>query len=200
MILLQGVYGDMYHGYGYAPYGPYSPAASPVPTVGHDGQLYGAQHYQYPSPYFQPMTPTSGPYSSTAIPTKGENTPSAAADQTSLTVDTANGNSNSIVGVKGTTGPAPLRPTTYTNSAFNGNGLYGNGAQNGYQDPRYGIDGVHSPIPWLDIPSYSNGQARNNSNVAPVSNGNGIASRNQNLRPHSHIMVCKSLSYYGTSL
>ncbi|XP_071726472.1 YTH domain-containing protein ECT4-like isoform X2 [Rutidosis leptorrhynchoides] len=175
-----GVYSDMYHGYGYAPYGPYSPAASPVP-VGHDGQLYAAQQYQYPSPYFQPMTATSGPYS------KGENAPSAGADRQPWTVDTANTNSNSIVGVKGTTGPAPLRPTTYTNSAFNGNGSYGNGAQNGYQDARYGLDGVLSPIPWLDVPSYSNGPARNNSSIAPVLNGNGISSRNQNLRPHSHM-------------
>ncbi|RZC77199.1 hypothetical protein C5167_001424 [Papaver somniferum] len=34
-----------HHGYGYAPYGAYSPARSPVPTMGHDG-LYGPQHYQ----------------------------------------------------------------------------------------------------------------------------------------------------------
>ncbi|XP_071698051.1 YTH domain-containing protein ECT4-like [Rutidosis leptorrhynchoides] len=185
--LSHGVYGDMYHGYGYSPYGPYSPAASPVPTVGHDGQLYAPQQYQYPSPYFQPMTPTSGPYSSTGIASKGENKSSAAADQQSLSVDTANANSNSIVGIKGT-GPAQLRPPTFTNSVFNGNGSYGNGLQNGYQDARYGLDGVHSPIPWVDVPSYSNGQARNNSSIAPVSNGNGIASRNQNLLPHSHIM------------
>ncbi|KAJ0673055.1 hypothetical protein HanOQP8_Chr13g0503971 [Helianthus annuus] len=63
----QGVYGEngsvMYPGYGYAPYGPYSPAGSPVPTTGHDGQLYGAQQYQYqyqyPSPCFQPVVDTT---------------------------------------------------------------------------------------------------------------------------------------------
>ncbi|KAL7597328.1 hypothetical protein Lser_V15G29367 [Lactuca serriola] len=191
-----GVYGDngsyMYNGYGYAPYGPYSPAGSPVPTVGHDGQLYGAQHYQYPSPYFQPITPTSGP----TIPPKGEITTTASSDQPPLPVDTANGNSNTIVnGVKGTTGQTQVRPTQtqtqYQNSNFNGNGSYGRGAQNGYQDPRYGFDGVHSPIPWLDTPLYSDAQARNNSNIAPVSN-NGVASRNQNLRPHSHLMGLQS--------
>lgn len=187
-----GVYGDngsfMYNGYSYAPYGPYSPAGSPVPTVGHDGQLYGAQHYQYPSPYFQPITPTSGP----TIPPKGEITTTASADQPPLPLDTANGNSNGIVnGVKGTNGQNP-RPTQYQNSNFNTNGSsYGRGAQNGYQDPRYGFDGVHSPIPWLDSPLYSDGQARNNSNIAPVSN-NGVASRNQNLRPHSHLMGLQS--------
>ncbi|KAK9072533.1 hypothetical protein SSX86_008967 [Deinandra increscens subsp. villosa] len=188
-----GVYGDMYHGYGYAPYGPYSPAASPVPTVGHDGQFYDAQQYQYPSPYFQPMTPTSGPYSSAAIPSKGENAPSAGSEQQPLTIDSANGNSNGIVnGGKGTTGPVPVRPTSYQNANFNAFGSYGRGAQNGFQDPRYSFEGVHSPIPWLDTPLYSDGQARNNTNIAPATNGNGIASRNQNLRPHSHIMGLQS--------
>lgn len=180
------------YGYGYAPYGPYSPAASPVPTVGHDGQLYDAQQYQYPSPYFQPLTPTSAPYSSAALPPKGENAPSAAAEQPSLTVDTASGNVNSVVnGGKGTTAPAPIRPTPYQNTNFNAFGSYGRGAQNGYQDPRYGFDGLHSPIPWLDTTLYSDGQARNNSNIASVNNASSFASRNQNLRPHSHVMVCK---------
>ncbi|KAJ0555385.1 putative YTH domain-containing protein [Helianthus annuus] len=111
--MAHGVYGDMYHGYGYAPYGPYSPAGSPLPTVGHDGQLYGAQPFQYPNPYFPPMTPTSGPYTSAVIPPKGVNAPSATADQTPLTVDSTNG-------VKGTTGSAPVKPAAYQNSIFNG--------------------------------------------------------------------------------
>lgn len=184
-----GVYGDngslMYHGYGYAPYGPYSPAGSPVPAVGHDGQLYGAaQHYQYP-PYFQPMTPTSGPYTTTTVPPKGESNTTASIDQTPLPVENGNG-------VKGTNGQAPVRPTPYQNSTFNANGSYGRGAaQNGFQDPRYGFEGVHSPIPWLDSPLYSDPQSRNNSNINPVSN-NGVASKNQNLRPHSHLMGLQS--------
>ena len=97
-----GVYGDngsiMYHhGYGYVPYGPYPPAGSPVRTVGHDGQLYGPQHYQYPAPYFQPPTPTSGPYNPSPVaPPPGEVTTSVAADQKPLSVETANGNSNSL--------------------------------------------------------------------------------------------------------
>ncbi|KAI7726241.1 hypothetical protein M8C21_008585 [Ambrosia artemisiifolia] len=167
-----GVYGDMYQGYGYAPYGPYSPAGSPLPTVGHDGQLYGAQHFQYPSPYFQPTTPTGGPYTSAVIPHKGVNAPSAAADRTPLTVNSTNG-------VKGAAWPAPAKPTSYQNSIFNANSSYKKGAQNGFQDPRYGFGGVHSSIPWLDAPLLSGEQARNNSNIAPVTNGNGIASRNQ---------------------
>ena len=65
--ILVGVYGDngsfMYHhGYGYAPYGPYPPVGSPVPTVGHDGQLYGPQHYQCPTHCFlQPSLGIPGP-------------------------------------------------------------------------------------------------------------------------------------------
>jgi len=173
-----GVYGDMYHGYSYAPYGPYSPAGSPMPTVGHDGQLYGAQHFQYPSPYYQPITPTSAP--------------SAAVDQKPLTVDPTNG-------VKGTTGSAPVRPAPYQNSMFNANGSYKKGAQNGFQDPRYGFDGVLSPIPWLEAPLLSDVQARNNSNIAAATNGNGIASRNQSYHPHSHTMSSRPMSGINTA-
>ncbi|KAK9070459.1 hypothetical protein SSX86_010861 [Deinandra increscens subsp. villosa] len=90
------------------------PASSHVPTVGHDGYFYGAQHYQYPTPCFQPMTPTSGLYSSAAIPPKGENAPSTGSEQQPLTIDYANGNSNSIIkGGKGTTCPVPVRPTQF---------------------------------------------------------------------------------------
>ncbi|KAA8542954.1 hypothetical protein F0562_024106 [Nyssa sinensis] len=200
-----GVFGDngslMYHhGFGYAPYGPYSPAGSPVPTMGHD-QLYGAQHYQYPTPYFQPMTPTSGPYNpSSAPPPKGEIPISASSDQAPMPVDTANGNSNGIAnggGAKGNNGPPPLRPL-HQNSSFNSNGSFGRGTlpggipASGYQDPRYGFDGLRSPIPWLDGPIFSDGQPRpvtSTSITSSIPNANNIpSSRNQNLRPHSHLM------------
>ncbi|KAL0436760.1 UNVERIFIED_CONTAM: YTH domain-containing protein ECT2 [Sesamum radiatum] len=196
-----GVYGDngslMYHhGYGYAPYGPYSPATSPVPTVGHDGQLYGAQHYQYPTPYFQSLTPTSGPYPTPAAPAKGEIATSAAADQAPLSVDSTNTKSNGIAnsgGAKGNNGTAPAR-AAYQNSSFNVNGSYGRGALpgaihgSGYQDPRFGFDGLQSPIPWLESPYFSDGQPRpvtTSSMTSPATNGNGVPStRNQNFRPH----------------
>ncbi|KAF5937304.1 hypothetical protein HYC85_024810 [Camellia sinensis] len=201
-----GVYGDngslMYHhGYGYAPYSPYSPAGSPVPTMGHDGQLYGAQHYQYPPQYFQPLTPTSMPYTPTpAAPSKGEIPNSAAADQTPLSVETANGNSNGIAnsgGVKGNNGSAPTKHT-YQNSSFNTNASYGRGGLPGgipalgFQDPRFGFDGLRSPIPWLDGTIFSDGQPRpvtSTSMVSSISHANNSpASRNQNYRPHSHLM------------
>lgn len=190
-----------HHAYGYAPYSPYSPATSPVPAVGHDGQLYGAQQYQYPTPYFQPLTPTSGPYHTSTAPAKGEISTSAAADQAPLSVDSANGNSNGITnigGVKASSGAAPVRPT-YQNSSFNTNGSYGRGALPGgmvtpaYQDPRFGFDGMRSPIPWLDGPIFSDGQPRQTSSsiTSSVSNGSSVpSSRNQNLRPH--MMVCET--------
>lgn len=154
-----GAYGDngslIYHpGYSYAAYNPYSPATSPVPTVGHDGQLYGAQHYHYP--YFLPLPPTSTPYATSVAASKGEITTSAAAGQAPLSVDSASGNSDGIAnGVKGYTGPMSMRPA-FQNSSLNINGSFGRGAflggvASGYHDPRFGFDGVRSPIPWLEV-------------------------------------------------
>lgn len=189
----QGVYGEngslMYHGYGYAPYGPYSPAASPVP-VGHDGQLYGAQHYQYPTPYFQSMTPTSGQFSSPAVPSKGEIATAAGAD-----IAKPNGLANNG-GAKGNNGTTPAR-ATYQNSSFNMNGSYGRGAlpggvpASGYQDPRYAYEGLHSPVPWLESPYFSDGQPRPVTNSSmTTSNGNGVpSSRNQNYRPQMMVYL-----------
>ncbi|XP_024200185.1 YTH domain-containing protein ECT2 isoform X3 [Rosa chinensis] len=215
--MTSGVYGDngslMYHhGYGYAPYGPYSPAASPVPTMGNDGQLYGPQHYQYP-PYFQPLTPTSGPYTPSPVAPQNDVSTSLAADQKPLPVETANGISNGIANngsVKGNNVSAPL--STYQTTSFNSNGSYGRGAlparvpTPGYQDPRYGYDTVRSPIPWLDAPLFSDGQHRPVANT-PItssnSNGNRIPSlRNQNYRPNSHFMGLhhpRPLSGIGTA-
>ncbi|KAF5797385.1 putative YTH domain-containing protein [Helianthus annuus] len=183
----QGVYGEngslMYPGYGYAPYGPYSPAGSPVPTTSHDGQLYGTQHYQYPSPYFQPVTPPSAP-------PKGDFTRSAAGGQPSFTVDTT---------AKENTGAAPVRPVTNPNPVFGSNGSYGSGSQNGFQDPVYRFDGAHSPIPWLDSTMYYNGQPRSNTSSVALSNNNGFASKNQNVGSHSHLVSPRPMSAINTA-
>ncbi|WVZ26454.1 hypothetical protein V8G54_004998 [Vigna mungo] len=166
-----GVYGDngslvYHHGYGYAPYGPYSPAGSPVPTMGNDGQLYGPQHYQYP-PYFQPLTPTSVPFTPTpAVLPQGEVSTSVAADQKTLPVEAANGNSNGVANggnAKGNNSVAPVKQanqnSSYSSKASNERvAMPGRGPTSGYQDPRFGFDGVRSSIPWLDAPLYSDGQ------------------------------------------
>ncbi|KAL9459023.1 hypothetical protein AB3S75_007838 [Citrus x aurantiifolia] len=199
--MTSGVYGDngslMYHhGYGYAPYPPYSPATSPVPTMGTDGQLYGPQHYQYPH-YFQPITPTSSPYSPSPVaPTPGDIPTSVAADQKPLPVESTNGKSNGVAnagGVKGNNGSAPFKPTY---QPFNSNNTYGRGSlpgrgpASGYQDPRCNLDGMRSPIPWLDGPVISDARpVASNTFNSSISNVNNVASsRNQNYRPNSHYM------------
>lgn len=215
LVYCQGVYGDngslvYHHGYGYAPYGPYSPAGSPVPTMGNDGQLYGPQHYQYP-PYFQPLTPTSGPFTPTpAVLPQGDVSTSVAADQKPLPVEAANGNSNAVTSggsVKGNNCAAPIKQN-YKNSSSSSNASYemvtmpGRTPTSGYQDPRFGFDGVRSPIPWLDAPLFSDGQPRPVSSTtitSSISGGNNTASRNQTFRPNSQFMVSiisTSICYY----
>ncbi|XP_076884897.1 YTH domain-containing protein ECT4-like [Bidens hawaiensis] len=168
-----GVYGDngsmMYPGYGYAPYAPYSPAGSPVPTPAPDGQLYGAQQYQYPSPYFQPMSQP------TVLP-KGDVTKPAAAGQPPLTVENA---------MKGNTGFASVRPAGLQNPGYNSNGTYNRGTQSGFQ--------------WSDVPVYSNGLSRNSTNSAPLINANSFASKNQTVRPHSSFMNSRPVTGTNTT-
>ncbi|XP_065865134.1 YTH domain-containing protein ECT2 [Euphorbia lathyris] len=177
-----GVYGDnssvMYHsGYGYAPYGPYSPATSPVPTLGNDGQLYGPQHYQYP-PYFQPLNPTSGPFTpSQAANPQGEPCTSVGTEQKPIPVETAKVNSTGIVnggGMKGNNGSTPYKPM-YQNSSLNSYGrgvLPGGIPGSGYQDPRLGYDGQYR-----------------NTGMTPFSKGNNApSSKNHNYRQSSNYM------------
>ncbi|KAK8615237.1 hypothetical protein V6N13_069015 [Hibiscus sabdariffa] len=201
--MANGVYADngsrMYHSYGYAPYGPYSPATSPVPTLGSDGQLYGPQHYQYP-PFFQPVTLSSGPFApNPAAPPHGELVTSAAADQKPLPVETVNSNSNGVANggnLKGNNGPGAIKPS-YP-SSVNSNNLYPRGAPtggfsaSGYQDPRYGFDGFQSPNQWHDGSMYSDGQHRPVTSTgmnSSFSKANGFpTSRNQNFQSNSNYM------------
>lgn len=196
LISYQGVYGEngtvVYPpGYGYATY-PYSPATSPAPQVGGDGQLYAAQQYHYPT-YF----PTSGSFaSSVATPTQGDLSANKAAGVKTLSVDS--NNVASAAGItKGSNGSAPVKPTNQTtlNTSSNlyGMGAPGGGFATGYQqDPRFSYDGYYAPVPWHDGSKYSDVQR-------PVS-GSGIASsysksstvpssRNQNYRSNSHYTV-----------
>ncbi|CAH9106741.1 unnamed protein product [Cuscuta epithymum] len=191
-VEMPAVYGDngtvMYHnGYGYTPYPPYSLATSPVPTVGQDNLLYGAQQYQYPTPYFQAQT--SGLYPSR---TKGETANSGAPGQAApLSIDsskgTAKGNDIANGGVvKGSNGSVPAKPKPlYQNSSLNANGrLPGGYTSSVYHDPRFAYDGLHTSIPWFDTSSFSDGQA--NMPVSTTSSTNSVypQSRNPNFRPH----------------
>ncbi|CAI9776754.1 unnamed protein product [Fraxinus pennsylvanica] len=95
--------------------------------------------------------------------------------------------------VKGNNGSTTARPT-YQSSSFNATGSYGRGVfsggipASGYRDPRFGIDGFLSLVPWLDSPYFSDGQPRavtSSSMTSSISNVNGNSfSRNQNYRPH----------------
>lgn len=168
-----GVYGDMYHGYGYAPYSPYPSPGSPVPTIGTDGQMYAPQHYQYPAPFYQPATPTAAPNQNIGSkPDAKSDKPVVSVDSTKPASDgTANG---------AATGPVQLKQGQQNGSGNNANGSYRGALQNGYQDVRYGFNNM----PWFDASLYSNGQHRPNtssisSTVSHASNG---SARNQNHR------------------
>lgn len=176
----------MYHGYGFAPYGPYSP----VP--GND-QIYGTQHYHYSSPYFQP---TSVPHTPNLANPPMEVSTSAAPDQKPLSVDSVHANANLSnngslkVNNQGTT----LKSTPYnSNSSFGKGSLPGVAA--GYQDSRFAYDGLHSPLPWSDGIELTDGQTENMAaNVLnhSVSNAkNVLSSKSQNYRTSSHFMVLK---------
>nr|QEX51152.1 YTH domain-containing family protein 2-like isoform X3 [Cymbidium ensifolium] len=193
-----GVYGDMYHhGYGYTPYGAYPSAGSAVPSLGHDSQIYGAQHYQYPSPYFQPQTVPNGTYSSnSAPPSQAE---SAVTDQPPVTVDAAKSNSNgaSNVNTAGNNGSVSLKqnqqnPSLASNGSYGRGVLFGGHPSPGYQDPRFNFDGMRSAVPWFDGSTFSDSHARSATTNAVSStasqNANSAASRNQNVRSAPQLM------------
>ncbi|PKA50920.1 Cleavage and polyadenylation specificity factor CPSF30 [Apostasia shenzhenica] len=155
-----GVYSDVYHqGYGYPPYGAYPSSGLPVTTLAHDCQMYGAQHYQYPSSYFQPQAA----YSSNSAPIpQGGATPPVVTDQSSVTVDSAKLNSNGVANFSenGKKGSVPSKQGQES-SPFISGGAYGGGVllgghpSSGHQDTRFSYDGIRSPVPWYDGPAYS---------------------------------------------
>ncbi|WOK99454.1 YTH domain-containing family protein 2-like [Canna indica] len=195
-----GVYGDIYHhGYGYAPYSPYPSPGSPVPTMGHNSQLYGPQHYQYPATYYQPPTPTSTPFTASQTPsTKADVSTSASADVPPIPVDSTKANSNGTTkaSTNGNNGSAKVKPSQQ-NSSLNSGGSFGKGnlsgghPSSGYQDTRFGFDGMWSPVPWFDGPVFPDGQQRptTTNTVSSLTShiGNGTSTRNQNLRPLPHL-------------
>uniref|UniRef100_A0A453ITG2 YTH domain-containing protein n=1 Tax=Aegilops tauschii subsp. strangulata TaxID=200361 RepID=A0A453ITG2_AEGTS len=176
------VYGDIY-GYGYAPYGAYSPASSPVPTV--DGQMFAAQHYQYPA-YYQPPTPisstTQGDQQHSA---NADNKPAAKADAAKTTTNVVpNGTAQS------NSGTAPLG-SSYQNSSLTPDGTYrapliGGVPSTGYVDSTYGYDTTGAHYAWYDGSAYTNAQQRpTTANYTPSSayNSNGSSARYQTKSP-----------------
>ncbi|WOL19625.1 YTH domain-containing family protein 2-like [Canna indica] len=189
-----GLYGDMYHhGYGYAPYGPYPSPGSPVPTLGHNNQLY-SQLYQYPTSYYQTPTPTSATYTTSQAPTSnGDVSTSTSAEIPSIQVDASKSNLNGTAkaNANGNNVSSKHKPSQQ-NSSLNSGGAFGKGALPGgglpsvYQDPRFSFDGMWSPVPWFDGPTFPDGQ-QNPATTNTVS-GNNTSTRNQNLRPLPHLV------------
>ncbi|KAK3145830.1 hypothetical protein QOZ80_3BG0258110 [Eleusine coracana subsp. coracana] len=106
--LSSGAYGDMYW---YPQYG--------IAASGHDGQVYGSQHYQYPPTYHQPETNASKPAHKVKT---GKSTPQdvsagTAVDQQPVLADAAKTSLNSTDSIKGSKKTLlPLKP----------NGRFGN--------------------------------------------------------------------------
>lgn len=184
-----GIYGDVYHhGYGYAPYSPYPSPSSPVPALGHDGQLYGAQQYQYSGTFYQQPTVPSTPYMPNQPPTSRTEI-SASANQPALSVDATKANSNIIANgnVNRSSASASLR-ASHQNSSLPSNHSYGRGAlssgHSGYQDRRFGYDSAGSPFTWFDGPGRQHRPLTAESLSSAASHNNYFTStRNQNNRP-----------------
>lgn len=186
-MIQQSVYGDMY-GYGYAPYGPY-PSGSPVPTVGHDGQSYGAQHYQYPGQYYQQPAPTNASHGVNAVNSQSE-MPSVAAHQARVPVESAKASANGTAnGMANTNSSSLARKQTHQNVSVANNGSYGGTLQGGPSANNYGHSGLHSPVQWYDGPVYSNGHQRSNTNSTSYGS-NSYSAKNQSQRPTANLMVC----------
>ncbi|KAK4764747.1 hypothetical protein SAY86_025837 [Trapa natans] len=184
-----GLYGDngslIYPSYGYAPYSPYSPATTPVPG---NEQLYGTQQYHYPPPYFQslPNNVPNAPIISAAPQT--EVSTSAPAEQKPMPIETLNANPDSAKsgGAKGNARSGTIK-STHQNSGYSTNSLFGvaslpGNINSGYQDVRFGYDGLASPIPWPDVAAFPDGQRLGNTGMAnSISNTKNMpSSRNQN--------------------
>ncbi|ONK74313.1 uncharacterized protein A4U43_C03F4960 [Asparagus officinalis] len=189
-----GVYGDVYHpGYGYPSYGAYPSPGSPAPTVGHDGQLYGPQHYQYPAQYYQPPSPANAPYTPSQAPAAKEVvSTSTAPDQPPISLDAAKVHANGVANgtTTGNNGSVLQKPSPQ-NTSLTSNGSYGRGGipSSGYQDPRFSFDGMRSPVPWYDSSLFPDAQHRMSTNPSTGSHGtNSTSGRSQNLRPLPHLM------------
>ncbi|RLN39513.1 YTH domain-containing family protein 2-like isoform X1 [Panicum miliaceum] len=184
----QSVYGDMYHGYGYAPYGPY-PSGSPVPTAGHDVQSYGSQQYQYPTQYYQSLTSMNATHGVNGASSQPE-LPFVVSDQTRVLVDATKASANvSANGMPTANNSSLPRKQAYLNVPVANNGSYGRGhlQSGGPSASNYGHSGLRSPAQWYDGPVYSNGHQRPTaSSTSYCSNSSSV--KNQSQRPTTNLM------------
>ncbi|TVU45040.1 hypothetical protein EJB05_04509 [Eragrostis curvula] len=184
MDMTSNVYGDMYHGYGYAPYGPY-PSGSPVPSVGHDGQSYGTQQYQYPPQYYQPLTPTNPTHGVNGSNSQPE-LPPVTTHQARVVVDTTKMSANGMPSANNSSIP---RKQNHLNVSVASNGSYGRGPTQagGPSGSNYGHNGLRSPVQWYDGPMYSNGHQRPTTSSSSY-RSNSSSAKSQSQRPTTNLM------------
>nr|CAB3452032.1 unnamed protein product [Digitaria exilis] len=155
-----GAYADMY--YGYAPYG--------VATLGHDGQIYGSQNYQYPSTYNKQQNSTAKLSSNV----KSEKlAPSPQGDVSSNGIDGVKSLKNSNSSLKSE------RPVS--------NGSYGRSSgRSSYQNQNN-----WSAYPYYSSEMFSDKQQKFNSNRNSTASNVKTKgqSRNQNTRQYPHLMT-----------
>ncbi|KAJ4824628.1 hypothetical protein Tsubulata_016342 [Turnera subulata] len=155
----------MYHqGYGYIPYGTYPSPNSAVPSLGHDGQIYGLQNYHYPGPLYQPPSSAGMVYSpNQTIPSQGTGS-SNKAENVPLSVGTAIGSDNvmNAGSVNRSDRARPFRPSNQkssSNLSFSHKSPAGYNSS-GYYNPGYGYDAYPSPMTWFDASIFSNGPSK----------------------------------------
>jgi len=161
--MVQGAYADMY--YGYAPYG--------VATLGHDGQIYGSQNYDYQSP----STYTKQQNSTTKLSSNGKSeklAPAPQADVSTVSVDE----------VKGLTLKAD-RNTPGSNGSYSRSGACSGSYQNQTSWSHY---------PYYSSEMFSDKQQKFTSNRnSTASNAKTKGqSRNPNTRQYPYLMVSLS--------
>ncbi|KAJ6693974.1 hypothetical protein OIU85_004737 [Salix viminalis] len=139
-LATKDVYGDngtfMYNqGYGYAPYGTYPSPNSSIPSMGYDTQLYGAQHYQYPSSFY-PSSTSAGLFypSNHSTHSQGHIASSDTTDKVPFSAGTSTRNPNNRVNagsVNRSNGPAsgagfssPLNTDPYKTNIWNGSSIW----------------------------------------------------------------------------
>lgn len=189
MEMPPSVYSDMYHGYGYAPYGPY-PSGSPVSTAGHDGQSYGSQQYQYPTQYYQPPTPANSIHGVNGTSSQPE-LPSVNNHQTRVLVDATKASANrSANGMTTATNSSLPRKQAHLNASIANNGSYGRGPiqGGGPSASNYGHGGIRSPAQWFDGPVYSNGHQRPTASSTSYRSNSSYVKNHQSQRPTTNLM------------
>ncbi|KAL4353721.1 hypothetical protein GQ457_06G020120 [Hibiscus cannabinus] len=162
--------------YGYMPYGAYSMPSSPLPPLGHDGQLHTLQEYYYPTAYYQAPLQTSQTNAS-----KVGVTNVGVSDQASLPAETNTGNFSTIAssgGLSGNNGSESRKPTSKSsslnpNASYKRVGLLADNLSKGHQDSRFSNDGQFKYTANSGFSSYTKNLPSN---------------RNGNLHPFPHAM------------